>query len=164
MNVEQIGDVGSEVALTVRSNRTETAQLVYALISDGHLTRVVRGSKSRNVTSLFDEWSAALQFPTYFGENWPAFEECISDMDWLHIDKSIVIVVTDADQILADSAIDRKRLLEVLESAGASYAEPITEGQWYDRDAVAFHVVFQFERNTTEWEHAGADFPELTGG
>ena len=45
--------------------------------------RTVRGRKIRTVGRLFDEMAAALQFPYYFGENWPAFDECLADIDWL---------------------------------------------------------------------------------
>lgn len=37
----------------------------------------------RTVAQLNDEFSAALQFSAYFGENWPAFNECLKDLDWL---------------------------------------------------------------------------------
>src|SRR5262249_52404434 len=47
------------------------------------VVRVIRGRKSRTVRAFFDEVSAALQFPYYFGENWAAFDECITDLDWL---------------------------------------------------------------------------------
>jgi hypothetical protein len=30
------------------------------------------------------EFAASFQFPYYFGENWPAFDECINDLSWLH--------------------------------------------------------------------------------
>jgi len=47
------------------------------------VVRCLRGHKMLSVDRLFDEFAAALQFPYYFGENWPAFRECLTDLSWL---------------------------------------------------------------------------------
>jgi hypothetical protein len=44
---------------------------------------VIRGAECRTEHDLFAEFSAALQFPRYFGWNWAAFEECVADLSWL---------------------------------------------------------------------------------
>jgi len=36
--------------------------------------------------------SKALQFPAYFGSNWDAFEECITDLSWLEVDGYALLV------------------------------------------------------------------------
>lgn len=82
----------------------------------GRDVRFVRGRKSRNVKSLFNEFSAALQFPYYFGENWNAFDECISDLDWLGC-KFCVVVVFDAEQLLSDEEQDLNVLMRILQDA-----------------------------------------------
>src|SRR5438552_17320122 len=45
--------------------------------------RVLRGHKCRTSDQLFDEFGAALQFPEYFGENWDALNDCLTDLAWL---------------------------------------------------------------------------------
>lgn len=45
--------------------------------------RRVRGTKSSDEQRFFDELAAALQFPYYFGENWNAVWDCVTDLSWL---------------------------------------------------------------------------------
>src|SRR4051794_36382752 len=84
--------------------------------TDGRVVRFVRGTKCKNVLSLFDEFSAALQFPYYFGENWNAFNECITDLDWLDA-RSFVLVVLDAAALLMDEPESSSSLMRILRSA-----------------------------------------------
>src|SRR5258708_36947570 len=55
--------------------------------------RVVRGHKARTAAALFDEFAAALQFPCYFGENWDAFDECLTDLTWLPAEAYVLLIV-----------------------------------------------------------------------
>lgn len=110
----------------------------------GLTVRLLRGHKMRTVDRLFDEMSAALQFPYYFGENWPALDECLADMDWLPSRAGIVVVVLDAVEVLADEPdVELGTLVRSIAYAGETYAEPIDSGEWWDRPAVPFHVVLQ---------------------
>jgi Barstar (barnase inhibitor) len=71
------------------------------LADSGAVCRVIRGAKARSSQSLFDEFAAALQFPYYFGENWNAFDECMSDLDWLP-GIGYLILISNAVQVLRD--------------------------------------------------------------
>jgi len=62
--------------------------------------RVLRGRHMQTLATLCDEMGAALQFPYYFGGNFNAIEDCLTDLDWLPGD-SYVLVVTDAPSVLA---------------------------------------------------------------
>jgi RNAse (barnase) inhibitor barstar len=64
--------------------------------------RRIRGSRSRSTDGLFDELAAALQFPAYFGANWNALSDMLSDLRWLPA-KEYLLVVEDADELLADA-------------------------------------------------------------
>ena len=63
---------------------------------------VMRGSRMHSKSSLLDEFSAALQFPDYFGHNWDAFEECFEERLEDEIPK--VIVFIEAEQILSEAS------------------------------------------------------------
>jgi hypothetical protein len=128
----------------------------------GLLVRSVRGGKSRTVDRMFDEVSAAWQFPGYFGENWNAFDECIADMDWLDPGRGIVFVVREPDLFLVDeSRGDLAVFADVLARAHAEYHGAIALGESWDRPPVPFHVVLltssaQREATVKRWGAAGA--------
>lgn len=90
--------------------------------SSAAAVRFVRGMRMTNVNDLFNEWSAALQFPYYFGGNWAAVDECIVDLDWLHAE-AYVLVVLEAGYALPDDN-DFSVLLKILRSAATEWSEP----------------------------------------
>lgn len=146
----------------------QDAELGMAWSDAGLTVRTVRGRKMRVVDAMFDEFAAALQFPYYFGENWPAFAECLSDLDWLPTIAGIVIVIYDAIELLADEADGELRVLvRLIDAARAAFSMPIESGEWWDRPAVPFHVVLHAQPADAStlrarWESAGAsltDFP-----
>ncbi len=52
---------------------------------------------------VFQIYAKKLNFPDYFGRNWDAFIDCLSDLSW--IDQDAVIVVHDALPSLKDSEL-----------------------------------------------------------
>jgi hypothetical protein len=119
-----------------------------------------------DVDGLFDETAAALQFPSYFGENWPAFDECLADMDWLATNAGIVLVVLEPDQVLANAPpAELGVLVKTVAHAAETYAEPIALGEWWDRPAIPFHAVLAAaqmpEAVRDRWESAGATVQDL---
>jgi barstar (barnase inhibitor) len=128
----------------------------------GLTVRTVRGAKMRSVGALMNEVAAALRFPHYFGENWAALDECLSDMEWLLPSKGIVLVVRDAELVLIDEdaeALDA--FVAALRNASNEYGEAVELGEAWDRPAVPFHVVLQATSEAStetsrRWSAAGA--------
>jgi hypothetical protein len=83
--------------------------------------RFVRGDKMRSVDALFDEVSAACQFPYYFGYNWAAFKECLADLSWLNC-SDFLLIITRVDDVLADDRLDLPALGRALSAAAKEYS------------------------------------------
>lgn len=64
-----------------------------------------RGQKMRTLSGLFNEFSAAFQFPYYFGENWAALEDCLNDLSWFFADRYL-LCITSAQELLTDEGAE----------------------------------------------------------
>jgi hypothetical protein len=115
--------------------------------------RFMRGDRCYTLDDLFLEWSAVLQFPWYFGWNWPAFDECICDLEWLAAD-AYILVVKNVVSILRDDHEDRRVFFDVLKNAAAFWLAPnsyetVTDEAGNARlrrpDPVPFRIVFHSE-------------------
>jgi len=71
--------------------------------------RFVRGHKMRGTDAVFDEISAAYQFPYYFGANWPALAECLGELSWIG-SLHFALIITHFDEVLADEPREMGRL------------------------------------------------------
>lgn len=71
----------------------------------------IRGKRCVNEDAFFCEISASLQFPYYFGENWPAFDECICDLEWLQFN-SIFLIIDDFSIMFNGDEALKNRLLK----------------------------------------------------
>ncbi len=85
--------------------------------------RIVRGNKMRCLSDLYNELSSALQFPYYFGENWDALDECLTDLEWLHASGYVLAILHARDLLAAEDAIQLETFLHVLLRASTSFAQ-----------------------------------------
>jgi hypothetical protein len=142
--VDKFFTLGKPCFYIIQSDKSafQDRALHLAANGKGHVIRIVRGEKSKDVTSFFDEVAAALQFPYYFGENWPAFEECITDLDWTPGD-AYLLMVNDASFLLRDAdSLDFRTLLHTLEKANEEWLTP-NAYMPRQRQPTPFHVLFQ---------------------
>jgi RNAse (barnase) inhibitor barstar len=99
--------------------------------------RVVRGRKATTTAAFFDEASAALQFPYYFGENWDAVHDCLADLSWLRAE-AVVVFFADAVHLLEKAAAGEvPRFLTVLNETVRDWNQPDPP-----QAPRPFHVVF----------------------
>lgn len=144
--------------LSMKGDSKAVGQAVWGWQESGLTVRRVRGRKMTTAQGLFDEMAAALQFPAYFGENWNAFDECISDMDWLPLVGGLAILVSEPHKVLAEAPGELSVLVRALQGAHGTYSQPIAAGEPWDRPAVPFHMVLvgADETQWSRWRGAGA--------
>lgn len=105
---------------------------------------IMRGSRMRSWENFINEVATALQFPWYYGENWPALDECINDLSWLHSD-AYVMVVTNSEFILISENEDiRHAFGRLLVGTCEEWSMPADEGEWFGRPGKPFHVILHF--------------------
>jgi len=125
---------------------SDTTNMGWSLTSSDSprvVVRFLRGNKMRRVLSLFDEFAAGLQFPYYFGENWNAFDECITDLSWLPADVYILII-TNSEALLSEE--DEEQLIAltgILQNVGEEWSRPVETSEWGSLPPVPFHIIFQ---------------------
>ena len=79
----------------------ELYSVMYRADQGGAYVAHIRGELCSTTDSFFREISSAMRFPHYFGWNWAAFDECITDLEWLKF-SCILIVIDDHEELFAD--------------------------------------------------------------
>lgn len=97
--------------------------------------RVLRGKKMRQLESCFNEISAAFQFPSYFGENWNAVEECLCDLEWVPAKGYVLLVANTIDVLSQEKSEEVEIFFRVLSRVPADWRK--------EKSPKPFHVVFQ---------------------
>ncbi len=111
---------------------------------------LLRGSKMKTIKDLFDEFASALQFPSYFGENWNALDECINDLSWLPGDNYIIGINDIKDVLISDSEGNLEALFKVLNNACDEWRNPKALDEEWGREAKPFHVIMQYRKQDSE--------------
>jgi RNAse (barnase) inhibitor barstar len=105
---------------------------VYSVIVKAELERAQRAAAASgldvfriNLTEVADKQgllravAEALSFPEYFGMNWDALEECLTDLSWLLV-AGYIVFITGTRRFTESSAADMKTAGQIFKSA-ASY-------------------------------------------
>ena len=82
----------------------------------------IDGSRVADAKGLMGVISRAMNFPNYFGWNWDALEECLSDLEWLSADAYDFHWET-ASTLLLSSPADFFMFLEVFASVSQEWHE-----------------------------------------
>jgi len=97
---------------------------------------------------LFERFAAALAFPDWFGANWDALEDCLSDLSW-RPDAGRLLVIDGFETLQGAGGDDFRVLLGLLGDVAQDWA---AEGR-------AFFAIFVDPRRglrLRDWNAAGA--------
>jgi RNAse (barnase) inhibitor barstar len=73
------------------------------------------GDRIVDSTSLFQEFATVMQFPEYFGHNWDALKDCLTELDGHEVDRYI-ITIDKLDRFIANDTSQWTDLLDVCKS------------------------------------------------
>ena len=113
-------------------------------VPSGFAARTIDGRHARTKDGLLSELARALEFPAGSGRNWDALEELLADLEWRPA-KGYLIVVTDADQLLADDSEGYDTFIQIAKDVAEEWATP-RHGAGA-RPAVPFHVCLLVDRD-----------------
>lgn len=117
------------------------ADVEQTLADEGITARALEGTAMHRTEDLFTEFARRLEFPGYFGRNWPALSDCIRDLAWLP-GFAYALVIGDSAVLLDDeSEAELEVLFRTLDRAAQEWSEPVELGEWWDRPSVPFHVI-----------------------
>lgn len=71
------------------------------IILNGSFIAVIDGNKCKTINGFFKEISNALNFPDYFGNNLDAFDEMMSDLEWIE-EKTIALIIMNHGHMLSE--------------------------------------------------------------
>ena len=101
--------------------------------------KVIHGTKCQTTDGLLTECARALDFPDYFGHNWDALEECLTDLEWLPA-KGYVLLITEAVHVLPNDETEYETFLEILRDAGEAWGSG--QAGMEARRPTPFHALF----------------------
>jgi RNAse (barnase) inhibitor barstar len=97
-----------DVALTVK----EIARLKQ---DEGTKVFEIDGDRIVDSTSLFQEFATVMQFPEYFGHNWDALKDCLTELDGYEVDRYI-IAIDKLDRFITNDLSQWTNFLDVCKS------------------------------------------------
>ena len=83
----------------------------------------IDGADVRDKAAFLNAFATALHFPSYFGNNWDALEECLRDLSWVYPEKAkgILLVYNDVDRFAKAQPDEWKTAHDILINAIAAW-------------------------------------------
>lgn len=117
-------------ALSIRKSATAADVLLVEL----------DGSRMHTLEELFRAYAREFSLPEYFGWNWAAFDECMTELEWLPA-RAYLTIVTRAEEVLCDDPGDFPTYLRQLGHIGRYWAGSFALGSEWGYGEVPFHTI-----------------------
>lgn len=82
----------------------------------------IDGAKIARKEQLLNAAATAMRFPSHFGHNWDALEECLTDMEWVDAE-GYLLYYDHIDGLLAAHPDQFETFIEIVRDAVASWKE-----------------------------------------
>ena len=102
------------------------AEELFSQLSDnahGQL-RILEGGRMTTDEEVLHEFFIELNFPSYFGDNYDALHDCLTDLAWIDLSKGLVILIKDVDAIYNANKELFLLVFEMLRDASVYWAIP----------------------------------------
>ncbi len=108
----------------------------------GSGVRLVRidGAGMSTEAEMHDQFSERFEFPEYYGRNWDALYECLTDLSWTPAG-AYIMYVSQSSRLLSRQRPSIPLFLDIISSACAAWALPESRGFPIDERKVPFHAV-----------------------
>lgn len=113
--------------------------LIAALDSNAVAQFNMKGAAIRTSMDLFRELASTMAFPSYFGMNWDAAEECLRDIGEWRPANGYVLFIHDAEWLWRHVFASMGKLVETWQAAAEEWAQ----------DDTSFHLVFVIDGQST---------------
>lgn len=98
-----------ESKATLATLRAETESVEWRLF-------YLDGSKIRDKKTFLDKIARAMEFPAYFGRNWDAFNDCLTDLGWAPA-QGYVVLFQAPERLVKNSPADWDVAIDIFSSA-----------------------------------------------
>lgn len=86
----------------------------------------LEGLRCETKHSLLSEYTRMFGFPSYFGGNWDAFEECLSDLEWIPA-TGYLTLIKNGERVLCHQEDEYVTLIDILQNIGRGWSLPHPE-------------------------------------
>jgi RNAse (barnase) inhibitor barstar len=101
----------------------------------------IDGAKSKTFQELHQSMAAAFEFPDYYGHNFDALWDCMTDLEWLGRQNYALIISNFSDLLIDEKAGERDNLMLFFEEIVNDWASVPIEDEF--REKAGFVVVIE---------------------
>ena len=116
----------------------------------GHNITRLQGSELTTLDEVFNSYAREFRFPDYFGHNYPAFDECLVDLDWLRA-PGYLTVISDGHRVLEAEPAERPTFRRCLERVGDNWDRAFGLRATERGGAVTFRTILVVDATQSAW-------------
>lgn len=105
-----------------RCSAEQAATLQRAAEGRRFITASIDLPKRVRHATLFEGFASALRFPEWFGANWDALADCLTDLSWLD-EQGYLIILRGSQPAFAKDSEDWQTLVDILADAASFWHE-----------------------------------------